>query len=125
MTETIESKLNRLSDLQAQMDVINIRFNDLRNDVLTSEIEDELHKIEVERATAIDALQGGMIELTAEVKADVLDNGSSVKADHLHAIYNRGRTTWDTKLLAGYAVAHPEIEALKKVGDPTVSIRSI
>lgn len=124
-TEKIEEKLNRLSNLQAQMDVINLKYDEVRNGVLTPEIKAELDDIEDGRRDAVDTLQGSLAELTTEIKADVIANGSSVKADHLHAIYNKGRTTWNSKLLAGYAVAHPEIMALRKVGNPTVSIRSI
>ena len=35
------------------------------------------------------------------------------------------KTSWDGKLLEGYAVAHPEILAARKVGKPTVSFRTV
>ncbi len=41
------------------------------------------------------------------------------------AVWSKGRETWDTKSLDGYALAHPEIASLRKVGDPSVSIRKI
>lgn len=64
-------------------------------------------------------------ELTSQIREVVIKAGGSVKGRFLQAVYNKGRTTWDTKALEGYAVAHPEIEKLKKIGEPSVSIREI
>lgn len=65
-----------------------------------------------------------MIEdLEAEITAAVLEMGETVKTDHISAVWNKGKTTWDGRLLEGYALAHPDILAAKKVGEPTVSFR--
>lgn len=122
---TVTSLLNELSELQSAVDVINLRFDDLRKDILTPEIQEQLDDVEVERATATDTAQEGISKLQTRIKEYVLDHGASVKADYLHAIYAKGRVSWNTKGLAGYAVAHPEIEAFKKVGKPSVSIRRV
>jgi hypothetical protein len=37
----------------------------------------------------------------------------------------KGRVSWDTKALDGYAVAHPEIEKLRIEGAPTVRIAKV
>ena len=60
----------------------------------------------------------------AEVKADVLAHGETVKGAHLMAVWVKGRTSWDSKRLDGYAAAHPEIETFRSVGEPSVTIRS-
>ena len=62
-------------------------------------------------------------ELETEITAAVLEKGETVKTDHISAIWNKGKTTWDGKLLEGYALAHPDINAARKVGNPTVSFR--
>jgi len=64
-------------------------------------------------------------ELTNEIIQEVLEREESVKGTGLHAIYSKGRVTWDTKALAGYAAACPEINQFKKTGRPTVSIREV
>lgn len=64
-------------------------------------------------------------DLQAAVKAEVLARGESAKTDHITAIWNNGKTSWNSKLLEGYALAHPDILAAKKVGDPTVSFRLV
>ena len=60
-----------------------------------------------------------------KINIGVLEKGESIKGELLQAVFSTGRTTWDTKALVGYAVAHPEIEKLKKVGKPSVSIREV
>ena len=61
--------------------------------------------------------------LQDEIKAEVLTLGETVKTDEMQVIWNKGKTTWDGKLLEGYAVAHPEILQAQKVGQPTVSFK--
>jgi len=62
-------------------------------------------------------------ELEDEITAEVLNKGETVKTNLISAIWNKGKTTWDGKLLEGYALAHPDINAARKVGKPTVSFR--
>ena len=61
--------------------------------------------------------------LQDEIKAEVLKLGETIKTDEMQVIWNKGKTTWDGKLLEGYAVAHPEILKAQKVGNPTVSFK--
>ena len=63
-----------------------------------------------------------MIEdMMAEIKDEVLKRGSSQKSQCLEVRWSKGKTTWNGKLLEGLALAHPEINAAKNVGKPTVS----
>ena len=57
-------------------------------------------------------------------RAAVIALGASVKGEHLHAVYTKGRETWDGKLLSGYAIAHPDVLACRNIGAPSVSIRA-
>ena len=61
--------------------------------------------------------------LEDEIEEEVLKLQKSLKGQGIDVIYNKGRESWDGKILTGYAVAHPEILAAKKVGQPTVSFR--
>jgi len=61
--------------------------------------------------------------LEAEVKKDVERHGASVKSAGLHAVYSL-RSSWDSKGLKGYAVAHPELGAFL-TEKPSVSIRTV
>lgn len=80
----------------------------------------------------IEAFYGGLIDdlgdtrsvVESQIKSQTLVNKQTFKAGNgYQAIYAKGRTTWDSKALTGYAAAHPEIEQFKKVGEPSVRIK--
>ena len=121
---TIEM-LDRLADMQAQADVLQAHFYELRAEIIPPEIQMQLIELDDERTTAMESIQGGIASLEAEIKANILEAGSSVKGAYLHAIWSKGRVFWDTKALDGYTAAHPELLPFRKEGDPTVSIRRI
>ena len=123
--DTTTEKLNRLSEMLSQHDVINMCFDDLREKILTPEISARLADIETERQTALDAVDDIVATLKAEVIAEVLQSGTSIKGRFLHAVWAKGRTSWNSSGLDGYAIAHPEIVAFRKVGEPSVSIRNV
>jgi hypothetical protein len=125
MTSKIESMLDRLAEMRAAIDAINLRFDDLRDKVLTPEQKQELADIEAERATTIEAATSGTATIEAEISEEVKALQKTVKGAHLMAVYSKPAVTWDTKALTGYAAAHPEIEQFRKVGNPRVSIRNI
>jgi hypothetical protein len=55
----------------------------------------------------------------------VIAHGASVKAKFLHAVFTKGRVSWDTKMLDGLALAFPRLNEARKEGDPSVSLRKI
>ena len=122
---TIYDELNRLADLQSQADVIRLSYQEMRDSVLSPEQVQTLEDINAEEQTALEALEAGITQLTADVKQTVLFKGETAKGDHLQAVWMKGRTSWDTKALKGYAVSHPEITVLQKTGKPSVSIRKV
>ena len=97
---TLEEKMNLLADLK-------LRF-----------IEEE-NKFKSETAD----LRESMLSLEEEIKKEVISLGKTVRAEYITATYNKGKETWNGKLLDGYAVAHPEILKLKRIGEPTISFR--
>jgi hypothetical protein len=120
-----QDKLNRLSDLQSQADVIRAHFEELRATILTPEIQAQLAEIDAEEQTSLTTLQGGVDNLITEIKADIIAGGASIKGNYLQAVWTKGRISWDTKALDGYAAAHPEITPFRKEGEPSVSIRAV
>ena len=82
-------------------------------DVL-KEVDKNLETISYNLATAKDM-----------VTSQVLTSKETYKGKAYMAVWNKGRESWDTSKLAGYAVAHPELLALKSVGEPSVSFRKI
>lgn len=118
----IISKLAQLKELDAQAEIIRLDKQNAIDSVLTPEIKAQLSAIDAEFDPLTEAVNSTIAVIEAEVKAGVLAVGESVKGDYT-AVYTKGRTSWDTKALDGYAAAHPEIEKFKTVGAPSVSIR--
>ena len=77
------------------------------------------------KEAGIDELEEAIASMKKAIGAEVLAHGQPVKGSILQAVINKGRTSWDGKLLEGYAVAHPEILQARKEGEPTVTIRTV
>ena len=120
---TIEDKLNKLVNYRAQVDVLNLQKQDEINRILTPEIKNAIADIEMEFDSKTEGAKDNIATLEKEIKEAVINHGSTVKSEFLMAVYNKGRVSWDGKGLAGFAAAHPEIEAFKKIGKPSVSFR--
>ena len=117
--------LDQLADFYAQRDVLALQKQELIDQVLTAEIKAKLADIDSEFGTKGEAVSANIADLESTVKAMTLTNGETVKGSHLQAVWVKGRVSWDDKGLSGYAKAHPEIESLRKQGDPSVSLRKI
>ena len=121
---TIE-KLDQLAELESQEDAIKLHYDELRRKAVPDEIRQALDDIAAEEQTALNALSEGILKLRDEIKADVVHGGASVKANHIHAVYNKGRISWNTKGLEGLMVAFPELAKMRKEGNPYVTFRKI
>lgn len=118
-------KLERLAEIRAQADIIRIHYGELKNALLTAEIKAQLAEIDYEQQTALIQLETAANDLEAEIKTDVLKLGQTIKTGTLMAVWNKGRVTWDSKILEGYLVAFPGLVVARKEGAPTVTIRNI
>lgn len=117
--------LDSLTEVQAALDRVSKEFQHLRLQTIPPEVQDRLAEIDAEALTVTEPLAQRILDLTEEIKSQVLDVGSTVKGSELMAVYNKGRVSWDTKALEGFAAAYPELLKLKSVGKPTVTIRRI
>ena len=88
-----------------------------------AQAQDQLERIR--RENGIEEIEEAIASMKKAIGAEVLAHGAPVKGSVLQAIINKGRVSWDSKLLEGYAVAHPEIKAARKEGEPTVTIRGV
>jgi hypothetical protein len=61
--------------------------------------------------------------LDAEARAMVLSYGASFRHSGVHAVFTRGRVTWDGQALSRYLEDHPELAEFRRVGQPSVSLR--
>lgn len=63
--------------------------------------------------------------LADEIKDAVLHHGETIRGRELQAVWAKGRVSWNTQALIGYAIAHPEMYTFQTVGEPTVAIRKV
>lgn len=120
---TIE-KLNALDELHAHLTLVNIDYEEKRKQILSA-VQDQLDDLELELAPMKIELSEKIGGLEFAIKADVLNGGITVKGNSFMCVWSKGRVSWDTKALDGYAAGHPEIAQFRKEGDPSVSIRKV
>jgi len=116
-------RLHTLEELQAQQELLRLEKQDVLDSVLTPEIKRQIADIELEFAPRADALAEALARTTESVKQAVSTYGKTVTGEHLQAVWMKGRESWDSKALQGYAMAHPEVLVFQKIGEPSVSIR--
>ncbi len=121
----IKQLLDQLAEFYFQKDAINLRKQEVIDGVMTAEIKEKLAEIESEFAIQSEGVDRNIADLTEKVKAAVIENGESVKGASLHAVYSKGRVSWDTKKLEGIMMVIPQIKDARKEGDPSVTIRRI
>lgn len=94
--------------------------------VILAPVQAQLDALTAQYAPDLQHLADKRAALEASVKTDVKMLGESVKGTHFQAVFAKGRVSWNDDQLMGYAVAgHPEIEAFRSVGDPSVSMRKV
>lgn len=123
--ETMEQKIKRLLEELCELKKVNplriLQDELLKN--LPKEYSNDV-RVLIERCVdRQDALAGEIKALETQIKQAVLEHGKSVSIPSVSALLVSGRTSWDGKGLAGYAVAHPEILAFQSKGSPYVTLR--
>ena len=115
--------LHKYSDNLVGLDSLRLEKQAVIDTILTPEIKEKLAEIEAEFAPKVEALSAENERLAAQIREQVLELGATVSGDFHQAIFTKGRVSWDTKALDGYAAAHPEVATFRKEGQPSVSIR--
>lgn len=123
----VTQKLDQLAELQSALDALNAEKAARIDALIPAEVKAQIQKLEKELAQKLANINFDIEALTAEIKADVLKCGSSVKGKYIMAVWNKGRAGgWDSAKLEGFALVHPEIlKAKKPDGEPTVSFRTV
>lgn len=121
--ETIEQKLDKLAEFEAQRSLISAHKQEAIDSAITPEVRQLLAGIEVEFANQSQAVDANIAALTEEIKQGVLAAGVTIRGGGIMAVWNKGRTSWDSKKLDGMASIIPQLNDARKVGEPTVSFR--
>jgi len=89
------------------------------------ELREALAKVDAARDAGARQLQADIDALAATLKSAVGAAGHTVKGTDYQVVYSRGRVSWDTRALEGYAAAHEELYQFRLESEPTVSIRAV
>lgn len=117
--------LDKLAEYQAQRTLIELDKQKAIDSILTYEVRNALADIEFEFEGKYAGVDAKIAELTEQVKQAVIENGESAKGSFLHAVYAKGRVSWDSRKLEGLMMVIPQVAEARKIGDPSVSIRKI
>src|SRR5262249_14105144 len=120
----ITARLNELAEIQAAVEVTRLDYEFRRAQILQA-VQEELAALDEEYQPLLTTSAERVAALEEAIKAEVAEHGASVKGAHVQAVFTRGRVTWDTRGLDGYARAHPEVLAFRKEGDPSISLRVV
>ena len=114
-----QEKLERYSDLTERLTFLTQSLTELKDKAIPDEVKEALAEIDAEYKPMIDHAQGVLNLVLDDIKTEVLTAGSTVKSSRCMAVWAKGRSSWNGKLLDGYAMDHPEILQAKKIGEPT------
>ena len=120
-----QEKLDRLAELDAHRDAVLMDKEALKQQIMPEEVKQQLRDVDSEYNPKLEAISQERAQLEAEVRNDVMVYGVSVKGERYRASYVKGRISWNTEALDGYALAHPEINICRKEGAPTVRIAKV
>jgi len=125
MSDEIKQKLDELADLQSGQDVIRLRKQEEIDQVITPEIKAKLAEIDAKYLGQTSDLQAKIVDLDKWIRDEVKKLGVSIKGSRLHAVWNKGRVTWNTAGLDGYIIDHPDLNQFRVEGQPSISIRPV
>lgn len=120
----IQAKLDNLSDLRQKISDMEAQRQAAIREAMKP-VMAEIDRIELQYLDPIGKLRELEAKLAEEIKSMVITLGETIKGTTLMAVYNKGRDTWDSTMLKGLALAHPEIKGAMKTGEPSVTIRGI
>lgn len=119
------SLLDKLGSLFDHIDHLTQEKGELLDAAIPAEVKDKLQEISLSYEIALQTARAEAAELQERIKAAVLEYGESIQGGTVKAIHVKGRESWDTKALDGYAIAHPEILSLKTVGEPSIRFKKL
>lgn len=117
--------LELLESAYGARDVLELRKREVIDQVITPEIKARLAEIDEEFFGDEQSIAEEIDRLEGQVKAEVAKLGETVKGKMVQAVWTKGRVSWDTKALDGFAAAYPDLLKFRKEGEPSVSLRVV
>lgn len=122
---TVEDEIDILADLRDRMKDIDTNCKTALRSLVPKSVQDKLDAEAMRFDQQRKELKKKLDEQEKKVKTAVLKVGERVMTDRLDCRYVAGRVSWNDDKLQGFALVHPEINAARSVGDPSVSIYEV
>ena len=117
--------LDKYAECEAFLDVARLRHEEAMENLIPEELKAEMKRLKSLYAATISGTHMELDELRATIDTLTLALQHTIKGVGRQAVWNKARTSWDTRALNEYAKTHPEVAALKKVGKPSVSVKRV
>jgi len=121
----IDTLFETYASIASQIEDLNTERQKLLDAATPPEIKIILDNINAHYNNTEQRLAQRFKEIETLIKQYIVAIASTYKHGTWQAVYYNGRITWDSKALEGFAVAHPEINAFKKTGEPSVQMRRV
>lgn len=121
----VSQLLDELYSLEIEKDKLCLDLTKLKEALVPVEIRQKIAEAEASVEGEKQQLETKINEIRERVKTYTIVAGVSIKGAYLHAVFFKPKVTWDSQKLDGFAQAHPEILAFRKVGEPSIQIRKI
>ena len=100
-------------------------YQEKRDALIPEEIKKQLREITIEQEDMVNRGMAVLKELEESIGAVIIKHGESFSIeseDKVHqVVYYKGKISWDTKGLDGFAVAVPAVKKFRKQGKPYVT----
>ena len=113
--------LEQMVEVNAAVQVTRLDYEAKQAEIMAT-VQAELDALSAEYDPLLDSGRERLQALESQAKELCITRGQSAKVDGLAVTFVKGRTSWDTKALEGYAAAHPEIERFKSEGNPSARL---
>ena len=117
----IINTLEQLKEVNAALEITRLDYEAQRAAILAT-VQNELDELAAEYEPLLATARERLQTLENDAKQQVIATGETAKVEGLAVVFVKGRTSWNTKALDGYAAAHPEIEQFRTQGQPSARI---
>lgn len=117
-------KLEKLAELYEEAKKREAEKQALIEKLLSPEVKQAISEIEEEFSSGIASVFSSIAGLEAEVKAETVEAGETVKGAGITVVFNRGKVSWETKMIEEYLAKHPKspVAKARRQGKPYASL---
>lgn len=106
-------KLETLAQLYDEAKKREAEKQALIQSLLAPEVKQAIADIEEEFAGNLASLLNLIAGLETEVKAETVEAGETIRGGGLTVVFNRGKVSWETKMIEEYLAKHPKSPVAK------------